>query len=259
MADVRGFNNFPSFPNFDKKIRLNREQTIQHAAQKLAPIPYWKLMKATQPVAPVDLDPELPPTLPPRVVDAPDIDPVNFLLPADLERKDYPKPPDEAFETVDQFSRPDFFREALHDQRIYRPYLVFGFVDDSVKADLTKFGKDRNHDGTLKLGRYMLEERALQVESGDLFLWRRQLMEVIERKEIDQMGVSSYWQNLEAKYISFRGDSSDLEIPDLDDLTGIIGVPESMITRTDGSKIAIGSLDDLSGVLEEAAKGSDSC
>jgi len=257
-VDIENFHQFPVFPSFEKKIRLNREQATEFSEQKLSPIPYWKLLKTTQPVAPVPIDPERPPTVPVET-DAIDVDPVNLMLAGNLERLGYPKPPKEAHEPVRNFSRPDVFSEALHDQRKYRPYLVFGYVDDQVKADLTKFGKDRNHDGMIKLARYVLEERALEVTSGDLFLWRRQLMEVVERKEIDQMGVSSFWQNLEIAYVSFRGDSSTLEIPDLTDLTGIIGVPAALITNPDGSKVEIADLDGLANVLEKASQGSDSC
>ncbi len=256
--DTENFHQFPVFPNMEKKIRLNRQQATEFSEQKLAPVPYWKLLKTTQPVAPVPIDPERPPTVP-IDTDAIDVDPVNLMLSSTLERLGYPKPPEEAHAPVQAFSRPDVFHEALHDQRKYRPYLVFAYVDDQVTADLTKFGKDRNHDGIIKISRYVMEERALEVTSGDLFLWRRQLMEVVERKEIDQMGVSSFWQNLEIQYVSFRGDSANLEIPDITDLTGIIGVPGSLITNPDGSKTEITDLAGLADVLAKASQALDDC
>ncbi len=201
------------FPDFDKFIRLGREAIVEYSKQRLTPIPVWKILKPGVPVSTFPLEPELPPTT--DVVDVTTATDAELELSSKQKRRAYPEPPEELRRLTLDRTRVNIFQEAEHDQRKYLPFLVFGLVEDVQDISLTRFGTVHKHDGKLWISRWLLEEIGLLPESGDLFLFRHQLREVLDYKEEKRLGATDYWTWLEVPYNDWHGDSSNLELPDL--------------------------------------------
>ncbi|KKN55287.1 hypothetical protein LCGC14_0583780 [marine sediment metagenome] len=211
MADR--FETLVQFPDIDKLIRLGREALVQYSRERLAPVPVWKLLKPGQPVSTFPLETELPPTV--DFVDVTTATDEELELSSRQKRRAYPEPPEELRNLILNKTQVNIFGEAEHDQREYLAFLAFGLVDEKQDISLTRFGTVHKHDGTLWICRWLLEEIGYLPESGDLFLFRRQLREVLDYKESRRIGGTDYWTWLEVPYNDWHGDSSNLELPDL--------------------------------------------
>lgn len=215
----------PQFPRINKAVRLYRKAIIHYMEKagqaKFPPIPYWRLLVPTKPTAPVPVDPHRAPTVP--VTEAADYPPNHVPLTDDLTLVGYPQPPERLHEPVQETTLVDAFGEAEWDKRKFRPFVCPAHVKIEHKAVLTKFGRVQTTTGTFHVSRFILEEIGLEPGPGDLFQWGGKLRQVIDAfKQYGYVASTDYWTWLEIPYDDFQGDSSNLELPVLED----VPVPE---------------------------------
>lgn len=208
----------PQFPRLNKFIRFYRNAHQNYIKArgrgKFPTLPYWKLLKPDNPVAPVPVDPIRAPTVPvPEVSDFP---PGQVELSDDLTLVGYPQPPAELHQPVQEATIVDEFGEAEWDKRRFKVFGCPAYVKVEHKAELTKFGRVVKTEGQIHVSRFILEELGLQPSAGDLFQWDGKLRHVVDAfEEYAYIGTSDYWTWLRIPYLDFHGDSSNLELPPL--------------------------------------------
>lgn len=210
----------PQFPRLNKFIRFyrnaHRNYIFAQGRGKFPTLPYWKLLKPDHPTSPVPIDPIRAPTVP--VPDVSDFPTNQVELSDDLTLVGYPQPPSELHQPTPEVTVVDEFGEAEYDKRKYKVFACPAFVKMDHTAVLTKHGRVQKTEGRIHVSRFILEEIGLQPSSGDLFQWDGKLRHVVDAyKEYGYIGSSDYWTWLEIPYEDFYGDSSNLELPSLDE------------------------------------------
>lgn len=209
---------FPALNKYSRFLRAAHESYMLRAGvARFPPIPWWKLLTPYRPDAPVPIDPQRSPAAP--VVEASDY-PVGKVPVSDpLTLVGYPQPPKDLHVPSPSRTVVDKFGEAEWDKKKFRAFVCPAFVKVEHKAVLTKFGRAQMSQGVVHISRFILEKIGLEPGAGDLFQWGGKLRQVIDAFELyGYIGTSDYWTWIKVPYEDFHGDSSNLELPKLEDI-----------------------------------------